>query len=679
MHSTAGGESKKPFILTTLVPTLLIVVAAVGVYRGIAVMETLHWGFSPEFFRKLLVARIVLSATAAACGLIVLFFGVSNLLRIRRAGAGAFQSPEELLRLFQECVVRLPWIVVFVGVLLALGLAALVAGETIHFAYFGHLDRKSPVWMLLVGGFLAVLPLAFAFKLIVHIRLGRKITIVDEPRMTYGVRVDKNAAPALQRAIGELAAKTGLTTPEHIVLGIGETFFVTESRILLNRYEKLPRGKVLHLPLLDLFLMPEDEAKAVIAHELSHFQETDPEKARRYGAIHKECVKHLIIVTRAIGRDGGRFLTWLAHRPTLMLCDFLLESFHLAHMHWSRTREYVADGNGARAVSARSMARSLFRIVVVAAATNKTLADYWQAGGHGRGVVSRIEAAMQSESGEVSTFLEQETPHPTDSHPTVRQRVEALGEAGFEEMFKNALQCPERSAAAAFEIGEPADFVADGPQSPTGRVWRRFTAAAADNFSEVLRSLTGFAGKGKERREYCEQVRGNIVVCLVGVVLVAVFGLAMTHISIAFSAGFFMLAFGLAIYAWHLRRRSRLPFLVLTDTGFRVPGLADEVQWENITEMQAMEVSGTPMITLTLSAEQAVSSRGWVGNAAWSAKNRRLVLTVRKPRGDVKFQELYETFVIYCQGRMARKEKERLEDLRERLESGKIEEIVENK
>lgn len=678
MHS-AAGEGKKPFVLTTLVPTLLFAAAAFGVYRGIAVMETLHWNFSPEFPRKLLITRIVLSAVAAACGLIVLFFGVSNLWRIRRAGAGALRSHEEHLRLFQECVVRLPWIVVFVGVLLAVGLAALVAGETIHFAYFGSPDRKSPVWMLVVGGFFAVLPLAFACKLLVHIRLGRKITIVDEPRMTYGVRVDKKTAPALHRAIGDLAAKTGLATPEHIVLGIGETFFATESRIFLNQCEKLPRGKVLHLPLLNLFLMPEDEAAAVIAHELSHFQETDPEKARRYSAIHKECVKHLIIVTRAIGQDGGRFLTWLAHRPTLMLCDFLLESFHHAHMHWSRTREYVADGNGARAVSARAMARSLFRIVVLAAATNKTLADYWQAGGHGRDVVARIEAAMQSESVEVSTFLEQETPHPTDSHPTVRQRVEALGEAGFEEMFKNALERPERPAAAAFGIGEPGDLAADGPQSPAGRAWRRFTAGAAGNFSEVLRSLTGFAGKGKERREYYEQVWSDVVQSLAVAVLMAAFGFAMMRISVVFAAGLFIFALAIALYAWHLRRRSRSPFLILTDTGFRVPALAAEVQWENITEMRAMEVSGTPMITLTLSEEQAISDPGWFRQAAWSAKNRRLVLTVRKPRGGVKFQELYETFVTYCQGRMARKEKERLKDLRKRLESGKIEEAIENK
>jgi Zn-dependent protease with chaperone function len=78
--------------------------------------------------------------------------------------------------------------------------------------------------------------------------------------------------PVIQ-PIDRLSHEIGTAAPDHVIVGIDDTFFVTEHPVAIQGARC--KGRTLFVSLSLLRTMPEDERTAVLAHELAHFSGYD--------------------------------------------------------------------------------------------------------------------------------------------------------------------------------------------------------------------------------------------------------------------------------------------------------------------------------------------------------------------------------------------------------------------
>ena len=281
-----------------------------------------------------------------------------------------------------------------------------------------------------------------------------------------GRAVSEAEAPKVWAFVREVAQKAGAAMPAGIVLGLDESFFVTERPVELAHGSPAPSGRILYLPLPYMAFMSKDEAAAVIGHELGHFTGADTEYSLRFSSIYASAANNLRAVAMAADSENAP-LGWMA-KPAYMLGEFFLQSFDLAVRHWSRLREFAADAVGASVTDARSAALSLLRTAVLAPRIDEVLSEFWNKGGKLEGGILAGVRAFVREEGlpDPADHLEDVQGHPTDTHPTVRARLEALKVEATPELMARArrLDCD----GLLYELGiaeDPAGTEAGRPEN----------------------------------------------------------------------------------------------------------------------------------------------------------------------------------------------------------------------
>jgi hypothetical protein len=215
--------------------------------------------------------------------------------------------------------------------------------------------------------------------------------------------------------------------PDQIVVGLTRGFFVTSGPKLLSPGGEQFEGRTLYLPLPYLPLLRQDEAEAIIGHELGHFTGGDTEYSLRFLPIYAGVHRSLVAMDSAgRGRDGS---DGLITRPAVELGKFAMERFDRAVLHWSRLREFAADEAGTRITSADASGRALLRTGAVEARINEVLAETFR---HPESapvdlIAATIDHAREQGLDDPSAFHEAPHAHPTDTHPPTHQRLAALG------------------------------------------------------------------------------------------------------------------------------------------------------------------------------------------------------------------------------------------------------------
>ncbi|WP_163018180.1 M48 family metallopeptidase, partial [Pseudomonas viridiflava] len=111
-----------------------------------------------------------------------------------------------------------------------------------------------------------------------------------------GREVTPEEAPALWAYVRELATRLGALSPDHIVLGMIEGFYVTSGDVSLLPAEISLKGRTLHIPMMYLGLMNAAETSAVIGHELAHFAGEDTEYSLRFLPIYDGIGRSLVVI-----------------------------------------------------------------------------------------------------------------------------------------------------------------------------------------------------------------------------------------------------------------------------------------------------------------------------------------------------------------------------------------------
>jgi Zn-dependent protease with chaperone function len=324
-----------------------------------------------------------------------------------------------------------------------------------------------PALLLAVGGLVVLIPLNAALAifaiyfgessligrvhigLIFGIGLGAlvgtlamirgSLGIVRRARATVvGRRLSEAANPNFLQFLNDLALRLGAARPQHIVVGLDPNFFVTEADVhcLDGQY----RGRTLFLSLPFCRILSIRELEAVVGHELGHYIGMDTQFSRKFYPIYRVASESLAAVAANIG-EGSRGVALL---PAVCILSFLLESFAVAESRNSRERELAADRVAARAVDAHTFATALVKIHAFMPCWEAVLGQMRETLESGKQLVnlSSFFATVANEVAEPQVLQglgDHTLPHPTDSHPPLGVRLQAL-QVSLPEVSEDALR-----------------------------------------------------------------------------------------------------------------------------------------------------------------------------------------------------------------------------------------------
>ena len=366
----------------------------------------------------LALATIVLGAVAATIGALALAATIA-------AGSIARQSRARMLRAFEAGRKLLPYVLVSHIVIIAAAAATIIVFEALGLWHIGRMS-SGDFKLLLAGAAIALGCLFTAWNMFKQ--LGLMLQMFEPvPMDALGRTVSEAESPALWHYVRDLADRLGALAPDHIVVGLTEGFYVTSHDVLLQPGTQVLQGRTLYLPLPYLATLDRDETSAIIGHELGHFAGADTEYSQRFVPIYDGVSRSLHVVAGSI--IEGDLLQRTMMRPAFLFGVFFMEQFDHSVNHWKREREFAADATGVRVSSAEAAGAALVRSVAMMPRIDHTLAARAEAPGATAddAITQLLRELSETPLTAPDTHLAERLPHPTDSHPPTRNRIEALG------------------------------------------------------------------------------------------------------------------------------------------------------------------------------------------------------------------------------------------------------------
>jgi Zn-dependent protease with chaperone function len=274
------------------------------------------------------------------------------------------------------------------------------------------------------------------FGIILAIGLGAIAGVAAVARSAFGIvqkaetiaigkAVSFEEAKALWHQAAQVAQKLGALRPDHIVIGLDPTFFVTEANVVTLSGKLTGRTLFCSLPLARILTI--DEFSAIIGHELGHFRGEDTKFSERFYPIYRGTTTAIESLQTAGGEGWGV----LALLPAIAVFSFFLERFAVAENRHSRTRELLADMAGSEATSQRTMASALVKVHAFAGIWDDFQRAWAEALQEGKvytnaSAVFAEAVANSANSAALEGIADTHTSHPTDSHPPLAVRLASL-------------------------------------------------------------------------------------------------------------------------------------------------------------------------------------------------------------------------------------------------------------
>jgi len=423
------------------------------------------------------VVRVAAMVSAAAgCGLI---------LAIAIAGRIARRDRSALLRWFKPGLSLTAAVIIGLVIVHACILVTvIVAGESavLHQIHIGL------VIAIAAGGIYGVHAIATNV-----FSLAKKLQVA-----VFGRRVARAEAPAAWELVDSLAERLGALRPDHMVVGLEPNFYVTEADVATPAGTIGGRTLYWSLSLSRMLTVP--EISAILGHELAHFRGEDTRFSEHFYPIYRGAAVSL----SSLSEIGSGRIRAAALLPAIAVFQFFLETFAVAERGLARIREFAADAAGASVTDQRVMASALVKVHAYSGCWAEVQRQTVWALKGGRSLTNLADVFAQVTTDNQSPERmrdaeEMQLTHPTDSHPTLSARLNALG-VSRDNAAGDAAKGPvsddahglfpqavawEHELSAAFqvmaarvlEINLPAarplpDAVHDGPQPPLSPVRR---------------------------------------------------------------------------------------------------------------------------------------------------------------------------------------------------------------
>jgi Zn-dependent protease with chaperone function len=585
------------------------------------------------------------------------------LVLIRSMGKKALASRPVLLKSFQSGKTLLPWWLGTVGTLFLLAISCATSFEAVRLSQQDHLS-KGDVKLVFIAFAIAAFCVYMGFQVVWKLFKSSRAAFEISPRELRGRSVSEQEAPGLWGFVRDVASRVRAETPDAIVVGLDECFFVTEAPVTLAD-GAVATGRKLYLPLPYMAFMSKPEVAAVIGHELAHFTGDDTEYSLSFSPIYASAVHNLVTVNTV--HEGDEFWEWLT-KPMMTLGVFFLDSFDEAVKHWSRKRELAADAMGGQVVNKEAMALALVRLSVLSPRVDEALANCWQGGGQseegqGGGVIAETRRLVREKGlDDPRDYLEAEQAHPTDTHPTTARRLEALGVPLSRQLLSFA-QDP-RGSRLLRELGLEGEHDAsarpDAAQNVpvSAALEAEFSSSAKSDREERLAVLGELAALGTETITVFEK---GVLVCLAAILagpVVAALPYLSKDMPIAAKWMFWILG-PLATFAGvYLLVRMRKPFITLTPEGPKFANLGAPLPWTAVGDVSAQESSNAGSGgSLTLHLVEDFTPQPFSGDrrVKYRRKQHAIIFAVMGVKGS-KMEGFVELLVSYWQGGLARAE-----------------------
>jgi Zn-dependent protease with chaperone function len=604
--------------------------------------------------------RGYLPPVVIACAALVFAISVLMLLGSTALGWAGRQSRDALERGFSFVRRALPVLLGLQVVLTAVGVVAAVAFEAAPLAELdnpGTRDMKLMLIAVVVMGF----SLWTAGKAVFNLRHTLALFEPD-PLEIDGRSVSRTDAPGLWQWVDGLADRLGALRPDQIVVGLTRGFFVTSGPKVLPDGQRF-EGRTLYLPLPYLPLLRQDEAEAIIGHELGHFTGGDTEYSLRFLPIYAGVNRSLsAMVLAGRGADGS---DGLITRPAIELGVFVMDRFDRAVMHWSRLREFAADEAGASITSPEAQARALLRTDAVERSIAETLNAAFQ---HPETapvdlIAATVDRARANGLDDPSGIEEQHQPHPTDTHPPRHQRLAALGVTPGPALIAEVTAPPPEDAmarvSALFAAPDQlfreltSDFTGGAREVHRAQRESLETAAAAVSAEAVVVKDSTRAGG------WALGVGGLIFVALAIGIEVVKTQLPSDLVSLAGICGGIGLV--VLIIAVFLLSRGEKPFVTLHPDALVLDGVDRPLAWSEIEQVGYQVVGGAAnsnglrfSVFLTEDAPLPGRAKG-ARRAKISRKKRKIEIASRRLRNKMTAQAFADLIEQYREADYARK------------------------
>jgi hypothetical protein len=241
----------------------------------------------------------------------------------------------------------------------------------------------------------------------------------------FGKQIDLNQEPEFRDFLHKLAKDVGTEPPDNVALALDGSFFVTEAKV--ETVNGTLSGRTLVLSLFYGRIFTIDEMKAVVAHELGHFHGDDTKFSQKFYPIYRGASNALAAAYYA--REESGWLAKIAVVPAVGIMEFFLNCFSEAESQISREREFAADRVSVQQAGAGPAASALVKAHAFNSEIDATLDEIFQ---NRQSEIAPMPAyaALVSQNAKreaLAGLAEQHTPHPTDSHPPLSQRLQAIG------------------------------------------------------------------------------------------------------------------------------------------------------------------------------------------------------------------------------------------------------------
>jgi Zn-dependent protease with chaperone function len=610
-------------------------------------------------------------------GAVIAFFtslvGAAVLLKATQWKAVALQSRDALLTAFATSQRLMPRLLTVLLILTAM-LVALFATLEILSLFLPvpeYLTRKSNsklfiFYVMFVGG-TGVFALMLAwFTGRVLRQLSSAFQHASEPMLVTGRSVTFAEAPALWSAVTEVAQKLSAPRPKNIIIGMEDGFYVTEHEIKLKPTYALLEGQSLYLSAPRMALLSPEEIMFVIGHELGHFAGDDTAYSRRFSPLYGKALRTNDILSEQKATTARR------------LNEFVLDTFDLAILQWSRVREFAADQAGKTIAGGVTSASALLRLVT----TDPVIEGHYRdlrRNDISANALTRFQASAELiELADPHAELKKDIPHPTDTHPPTQERAKVL----------------------AAETLNAAFAAASRPVDDAGFKWLRQVIVGYDALYQTISEGYAKTVKGQveayksELREIITDanVAGATVVfertswswyllpVLPGVVTLMIVyrwmfpsGTPLSDMSeflrVASALGVTLVLGG---FVW-LRHwiRSGKPFLTLTPAGIESKSFQRTLAWTEIVDYSVTETNGNFLnhyaiaIQLSPSIEFGLRDRNRLRFRYKTNKKNlpfTLFLTYQSPLKGIKDEAFLQLFGNYYRAALAKSELDKLEN-----------------
>ncbi|MYZ45278.1 M48 family metallopeptidase [Schauerella aestuarii] len=552
--------------------------------------------------------RVGLAVATIALGIIAATIGALALAATIAAGGIARQSRARMLRAFEAGRRLLPYVLVSHIAIIAAAAATIIVFEALGMWHMGRMS-SGDFKLLLAGAAIAFGCLFTAWSMFKQ--LGLMLQMFEPtPMDALGRTVSEAESPALWDYVRGLATRLGALPPDHIVVGLTEGFYVTSHDVLLQPSAQVLHGRTLYLPLPYLATLDRDETSAIIGHELGHFAGADTEYSQRFVPIYDGVSRSLHVVAGSIIQ--GDLLQRTMMRPAFLFGVFFMEQFDHSVNHWKREREFAADATGVRVSSAEAAGAALVRSVAMMPRIDQALSARAEASD--AIAEDAIEQLLRALSGAPLTapdeHLDERLPHPTDSHPPTRNRIEALGTT-----VPAVLARGLRPVTVSEGLKTLDDYL--GNAAPLRRALSDdFDAHVKAQDQEITELLQAHADAVQDETTLVEGARKHGILMYVfggffalvtasmlvfGLMTATTLGNSFTTVIIV-AALFGVFSAGLFWRGRHFVRDHDKPLITLTPDHFIIANVADPLPIAHIADM-GLQVGNGIRITLTLEPE----------------------------------------------------------------------------